>query len=76
MANVPIVRFWPGIDGNTPDKIPIIGPSPSASGIYHACGFSFHGYELGPIIGEIMADLVTTGQTSHPIAPFRPERFN
>ena len=76
MANVPIVRFWPGIDGNTPDKIPIIGPSPSAPGIYHACGFSFHGYELGPIIGEIMADLVTTGQTAHPIEPFRPERFN
>jgi sarcosine oxidase subunit beta len=75
MASVPVVRCWTGIDGNTPDRIPVIGPSPSAAGIYHAFGFSFHGYQLGPIVGRIMADLITTGGSDLPIAPFRVDRF-
>ena len=38
-------------------------------------GFSGHGYKFAPIVGEIAADLVTEGVTSHPIERFRPARF-
>lgn len=75
MQDVPVVRCWAGIEGIMPDQIPLIGPSPSAPGIFHAFGFSAHGFQLGPIVGKIMADLVTDGSTEFPIKPFRADRF-
>ena len=75
MQNVPVVRSWAGIEGIMPDQIPVIGPSPSAPGIFHAFGFSAHGFQLGPIVGKIMADLITEGRTEFSIEPFRADRF-
>jgi sarcosine oxidase subunit beta len=75
MQTVPVVRCWAGIEGIMPDQIPVIGPSPSAPEIFHAFGFSAHGFQLGPIVGKIMADLVTEGRTEFPIEPFRADRF-
>jgi sarcosine oxidase, subunit beta len=59
-----------------PDDIPVIGPSSTSPGVYHAFGFSGHGFQLGPIVGSLIAELVTTGQTNLPIAPFRIDRFS
>jgi sarcosine oxidase subunit beta len=53
----------------------VIGPS-GQPGAFHAFGFSAHGFQLGPIVGSIIADLVTTGVTEHPIASFRIDRFD
>ena len=39
-------------------------------------GFSAHGFQLGPIVGAVMAELVATGATNMPIAPFRVDRFS
>jgi sarcosine oxidase len=39
-----------------------------------ACGFSGHGFKFVPVVGEILADLATTGATKHPIALFDPRR--
>ncbi len=75
MRNVRIVRSWAGIEGRMPDDIPVIGPSSTSEGVWHAFGFSAHGFQLGPIVGSIIADLVTTGRTALPIAPFAIERF-
>jgi len=75
MKNVPIVRCWAGIEGNLPDEIPVIGPSSTAPDAYHAFGFSGHGFQLGPIIGQIMAELIIDGRSSLPIDAFRIERF-
>lgn len=75
MQHVPVVRCWAGIEGIMPDQIPVIGPSPSAPDIFHAFGFSAHGFQLGPIVGKIMADLITKGRTEFSIEPFRADRF-
>jgi sarcosine oxidase len=40
-----------------------------------ACGFSGHGFKFVPVIGEILADLITAGTTRHPIGLFDPRRF-
>jgi sarcosine oxidase, subunit beta len=58
-----------------PDDIPVIGPSSTSEGAFHAFGFSAHGFALGPIVGAIIAELVTGGKTNLPIAPFRIDRF-
>ena len=42
-----------------PDGIPVIGPSSTQERAWHAFGFSAHGFQLGPIVGSIVADLVT-----------------
>ncbi len=75
MRDAQIVRAWAGIEARMPDDIPVIGPSSTAEGVFHAFGFSGHGFQLGPISGAIMAELVTTGRTNLPIGPFSITRF-
>ena len=69
------MRFWAGIEGIMPDAIPVIGPSAREENAYHAFGFSAHGFQLGPITGRILTDLVTKGGTDLPIEAFRITRF-
>jgi len=68
-------RGWAGIEARMPDDIPVIGPSSTAPDAFHAFGFSAHGFELAPIVGRILADLITTGKTDQPIAPFSITRW-
>ena len=75
MRGATIVRAWAGIEARMPDQIPVIGPSGTEPDLYHAFGFSAHGFQLGPIVGRITADLITGGATDLPIAPFRIGRF-
>lgn len=75
MRAATINRCWAGIEARMPDDIPVIGPSGTEEGVFHAFGFSAHGFQLGPIVGRITADLVTRGETDLPIAPFRIQRF-
>jgi sarcosine oxidase subunit beta len=71
-----IIRSWSGIDGELPDQLPIIGPSATTPGLLHAFGFHGAGFQLGPVIGAILAELTLTGATPSPIAPFSINRFS
>lgn len=75
MQQTRVVRCWAGIEGHMKDGIPVIGPSSTEPGIYHAFGFSSHGFQLGPVIGRILAELITEGHSTLPIAPFSIARF-
>ena len=75
MKDAVVNRGWAGIEASMPDAIPVIGPSSTEDNLYHAFGFSAHGFQLGPIVGKITADLITTGQTDLPIEPFSIKRF-
>jgi sarcosine oxidase subunit beta len=75
MRGAQIVRCWAGIEARMPDDVPVIGPSATSAGVFHAFGFSAHGFALGPIVGAILAELITGGNTNLPIAPFRIDRF-
>jgi sarcosine oxidase subunit beta len=75
MRAAQIVRAWAGIEARMPDDIPVIGPSAAAEGVYHQFGFSAHGFQLGPGVGALMAELIATGNTNLPIAPFSISRF-
>lgn len=75
LANAQIIRTWSGTDGEMPDQIPVIGASTRTPGLIHAFGFSGHGFQLGPVIGEIVAELVTKGRSTSPLEPFAIERF-
>ncbi len=75
LANLQIIRVWTGIEGAMADDLPVIGPSLTTPGLWHAFGFSGHGFQLGPVMGDILGELLTTGETSSPIDAFRIDRF-
>lgn len=75
VAGVRITRSWAGIEARTEDLLPVIGPSSRHEGLWHAFGFSGHGFALVPVVGAIMADLVAQGRTGREIAAFRVERL-
>jgi glycine/D-amino acid oxidase-like deaminating enzyme len=75
LARLNIIRVWSGIEGYLPDDIPIMGPSGRISGLYYAFGFCGHGFQVGPGVGAVMAELIATGATSTPIEPFAISRF-
>ncbi len=60
---------------NTPDEHFIIERYPDNTDIVIACGFSGHGFKFASVVGEILADLATTGKTSHDIGLFKSDRF-
>ena len=60
----------------TPDEHFIIGTHPETAKCTVACGFSGHGFKFASVIGEVLADLATTGTTRHAIDLFSPLRFS
>ena len=73
--NLNIIRVWSGIESYLPDSLPIMGPSGTVDGLYYAFGFCGHGFQLGPGVGDVMAELISTGSTSTLIEPFSIRRF-
>lgn len=65
-----ILRVWSGVEGYFSDEQPVMGPSRTTSGLYYAFGFSGSGFQLGPGVGDVMAELIATGQTTTPIDMF------
>ena len=58
----------------TPDEHFVLGLHPAHPNVAVACGFSGHGFKFAPVVGEILADLMTKGSTPHPIGLFDPAR--
>jgi sarcosine oxidase subunit beta len=71
-AGLRIDRYWSGMLDISPDGLPIID---HRDGLVFVTGLSGHGLALGPVIGEITADLALDGATARPIRPFRLARF-
>ncbi|HTP93523.1 MAG TPA: FAD-dependent oxidoreductase, partial [Xanthobacteraceae bacterium] len=59
----------------TPDETFIIDRMPEFSHVVIASPCCGHGFKFSPVIGEIVADLATTGSTAHDISRFRLSRF-
>lgn len=59
----------------TADGLPVIDGAAGVRGLTVIAGLSGHGLALGPVLGEIAADLSLDGSTARPIADFRLDRF-
>ena len=75
LSGIPILRTWTGLEGKTPDGIPYIGPSLANPGLWHVFGFSGHGFQLAPAVGEAVARSILDGKTDPILSPFAPDRF-
>lgn len=76
LRNAHIIRTWSGTEGYLPDRQPVLGPSATTPGLIHAFGFAGGGFQLGPAVGAVLADLVRDGQTATPIEAFSVSRFS
>lgn len=71
-----IVRVWSGLEAETDDVVPILGPVEHIGGLLMASGFSGHGFALSPYIGKLTTDLIATGETEIPIDELKLDRFS
>jgi glycine/D-amino acid oxidase-like deaminating enzyme len=75
VAEAGVRSSWVGLYEMTPDRHPIIGPAP-APGLFIAAGFSGHGFQHGPIVGKLIAELIAGGAAhSMDIARLALDRF-
>lgn len=70
-----IARSWTGMIDMSPDGMPIIDGGAGPDGLAIVTGLSGHGFALGPVLGEIAADLAIDRRTTRPVEPFRLSRF-
>jgi len=74
VKEVNIIRIWAGAMGFTQDGIPNIGFVPGKEGLIIAAGFAA-GMSQGAVVGRIVADLITQGDTPFPMEIYDPKRF-
>jgi sarcosine oxidase len=74
-ANGNLVKAKTCLYTMTPDGDFIIDRLPGAPQIVVASPCSGHGFKFAPAIGDILADLATTGATTHDISRFALARF-
>ncbi|MFB6354767.1 MAG: NAD(P)/FAD-dependent oxidoreductase [Halobacteriales archaeon] len=69
-----IRRGWAGLYAVTPDRHPVVGET--RPGFVNAVGFSGHGFQHAPAVGQVVAELVLDGEAATvDVDPLRADRF-
>lgn len=71
-----VTASWAGYyEMNTFDHNGLVGPLPGVSNAFTACGFSGHGLQQAPAVGQALADRIATGAyRTLDLTPLRVER--
>ena len=72
LAEARVVRTWLGLDANTPDFMPLVGPVPGAEGAF-VIGCIRGGYTIGPYMGWLLAERILGREPEMPL--FDMSRF-
>jgi glycine oxidase len=75
LARQDVTRTWAGLRPMTPDGLPILGPEPTARGLWYATGHGRNGILLAGITGVILTRMLAGETGIEHTAPLRPERF-
>jgi glycine/D-amino acid oxidase-like deaminating enzyme len=68
LRNGRLVRAWLGLEAETADAMPAIGPVPGTPGAY-VIGSVHSGYTSGPYMGLLLADLILGRTPERPLFP-------
>ena len=69
LKGINMIRCWAGLEGRSPDLLPLLGNFKKIPGFYSAtCARS--GFSLGPIMGKLVTELILKKKMSFPIAEF------
>jgi glycine/D-amino acid oxidase-like deaminating enzyme len=74
LAQMPAVRVWTGFRAATPDKLPLIGPSPADPIIFLATGHEGLGITTSLATARLVVDQIAGRKPAIPIEPYLPSR--
>jgi sarcosine oxidase subunit beta len=74
LLEAPIAGGWSGLYEMTPDHNALIGEAPTPSRFLYATGFSGHGFQQAPAVGEIVRDLYLRREPFVDVAPLAAGR--
>jgi sarcosine oxidase subunit beta len=75
VRDIRIVRVWSGLEAKTKDMLPVVGAAVNAPGVFHAFGYSGHGFQLVPVVGAALTDLIVSGSTRRAIGTLNAQRL-
>lgn len=70
------VRAWCGLRPCSPDGLPYVGRWPYAANLVFATGHAMMGVSLGPVTGELVAEILSDEVPSLALDQVRPDRFD
>jgi sarcosine oxidase subunit beta len=73
---VGLADAWVGIEARAADDVPILGPIAGLDGLVIAAGFSGHGFQLSPAVGQVITELIVEGAPSIPLDALYLSRFD
>jgi glycine/D-amino acid oxidase-like deaminating enzyme len=76
LAQMPAIRVWTGFRAATPDKLPLIGPSPEDPTVFLATGHEGLGITTSLATARLVVDQIAGRQPAIPIEPYLPSRIS
>jgi sarcosine oxidase subunit beta len=75
LVDLPVQSTWWGWYDVSPDWNALVGEAPDVSRFLYATGFSGHGFQQAPAVGEHLAELVVGAEPTLDLSPFSADRF-
>ena len=75
LEDMAVRSSWWGYYEMTPDHNAIVGAGRDPAGLFYATGFSGHGFQQGPVVGEHLAELALERPPTFDLEPFSLSRF-
>jgi len=75
LADLPVQTSWWGYYDVSPDWNALVGESREVSRFLYATGFSGHGFQQAPAVGEHLAELVVGREPTLDLSAFSADRF-
>jgi glycine oxidase len=74
VTELPLAESGAGLRPASPDNAPLLGPT-ALPGLHLATGHGRNGVLLAPVTGDVLAELLTTGEPPEVARAFTPRRF-
>ncbi|MER5930436.1 glycine oxidase ThiO [Streptomyces sp. NPDC002054] len=75
ITELPLTETRAGLRPGSPDNAPLLGPT-DLPGLHLATGHYRNGVLLTPVTGDVMAEVLATGELPDIARPFSPRRFS
>ena len=75
LSGVKLIRQWAGWLDSMVDRLPVIQEIPEIPGLILACGFSGHGFAIGPAAGKCVSQLVLGEEPCVDLSSLKYDRF-